>query len=67
MAFAAFCVVVPHTYGQGCVPADLFDADSRYTTGDVPVLLALGDLDGDGDLDVVTANAASDDASVLLN
>jgi hypothetical protein len=36
-------------------------------TGDDPFGLAIGDLNADGFLDVVTANYGSDDVSVLLN
>lgn len=38
-----------------------------YPVGSGPAALATGDVDGDGDADVVTANSAGDDVSVLLN
>ncbi|MBD1209779.1 MAG: VCBS repeat-containing protein [Ignavibacteria bacterium] len=38
-----------------------------YSTGLSPQSIALGDVDGDGDLDIVTANQLSNTASVLLN
>ncbi|MCH7700451.1 MAG: VCBS repeat-containing protein [Planctomycetes bacterium] len=40
-----------------------------YSTGFLssPIKLAIGDLDGDGDLDLATANAGSDNVSILLN
>lgn len=37
-----------------------------FTAGDGSVFTAIGDLDGDGNLDMVVANRASDDISVLL-
>ena len=49
-----------------------FAAEERYGVGIKPVAVALEDLDGDGRLDLATANAgsrfgsASDDVSVLL-
>ncbi len=38
-----------------------------YGTGDGPRTVAIGDLDGDLDLDLAVANQLSDDVSVLLN
>ena len=38
-----------------------------YSTGTSPQSIALGDVDGDGDLDIITANQLSNTASVLLN
>jgi hypothetical protein len=38
----------------------------RMRTGDRPTSIAVADLDGDGFLDAVTANEASNDVSVLL-
>lgn len=46
--------------------ARLFDARMDFRVGDDPRSAAMGDLDGDGIFDVVTANFASDDISVML-
>ena len=35
--------------------------------GDNPVSVAVGDVDGDGNLDLLTANISSDNVSVRLN
>jgi hypothetical protein len=40
---------------------------SPFPTGTNPVSNATADLDGDGDLDLLTANYISDNVSVLLN
>ena len=54
--------------------AVLFDWDGsalspavQHGVGGFPRSLTLGDLDGDGDLDVVVANSSTDNVSVLLN
>jgi glucose/arabinose dehydrogenase/chitodextrinase len=44
-----------------------FGASSTYTVGLTPFSVAAGDLDGDGDLDVVTANWHSNSVSILKN
>jgi len=47
-------------------PGDVFQTASDVPTGSKPQAIAIGDLDGDAIPDVVTANGASDDVSVLL-
>ena len=44
-----------------------FQAAVDYGVGYGPSSVAIGDLDGDSDLDLVTANSEDDDVSVLIN
>ena len=44
----------------------LFD-NREFGAGDAPQSVAIGDLDGDGNLDLAVANRFSDNVSVLLN
>jgi hypothetical protein len=44
----------------------LFNPAVNYGAGDGPSSVALGDLDGDGDLDLAVANGYSNNVSVLL-
>ena len=43
-----------------------FQANQDFATGQQPVSVAIGDLNGDGRLDIVTANTSASSASVLL-
>jgi hypothetical protein len=47
--------------------AGSFAAAQPYSTGTTPFAVATGDFDGDGDLDVATANWHSNDVSILRN
>ncbi len=46
---------------------DQFDAHLEYPSGNGPFSIAAGDLDGDGDIDLVTGNYSSNNFSVLKN
>jgi FG-GAP-like repeat/PASTA domain/FG-GAP repeat len=48
-------------------PSVSFARAKIYATGDGPTSVALGDVDGDGSLDLATANYNADTVSVLLN
>ncbi|NRA58436.1 MAG: VCBS repeat-containing protein, partial [Phycisphaerales bacterium] len=39
----------------------------RYDAGNRPQTVAIGDLDGDGDLDLAVANSVSHNVGVMLN
>ena len=45
----------------------IFVPDSAYPAGDGPTSVFAADVDGDGDLDLATANLWSDNVSALLN
>jgi hypothetical protein len=56
--------------GSGVVEAGvfpLFVARIDYGAGSDPISVAMGDLDGDGDLDLAVANKGSNNVSVLMN
>jgi FG-GAP-like repeat/PASTA domain len=48
-------------------PALSFAAAKHYAVGNVPCSMAIGELNGDGKPDIVTANCESTTVSVLLN
>jgi Ca2+-binding RTX toxin-like protein len=48
-------------------PGASFTAQQPFTTGAVPVSVAAADVNGDGRLDLITANPSSSNVSVLLN
>jgi len=54
---------------DGCdvLPQSLDFASTSYSTGDSPRSPAAGDLDGDGDADVIIVNLGSDSISVFHN
>lgn len=43
-----------------------FGAPARFVAGSAPSSLAVGDFNGDSDLDLAVANSTSDDVSILL-
>jgi hypothetical protein len=61
----SFDVSILLNQGGGVFPA--LAPDQNVLVGDGPNALAVGDLDGDGALDLVTSNSFTNDISVLLN
>ena len=66
--------IVAADFGSGKVTVLLNDGSGRFsqatnspfTVGSSPFAVAVGDLNGDGNLDIVTANSGSNNVSVLL-
>ena len=56
------CSIAPHMAEAKI----LFNTRIDYPAGERPSSVAIGDLDGDGDLDLAVANWYSDNVSVLL-
>ena len=61
---SAGCTMTPGLLAAGC---DLgFPGEKTTLTGVNPAAIAAAELNGDGRIDLVTANSGSDDVSVLL-
>jgi hypothetical protein len=58
--------VLLNTMAPGATTAS-FAAQATFAVGTTPYTVVLADVNGDGKPDLVTANAANDNASVLLN
>ncbi len=52
---------------SGSLTSGSFSAGVSFATGSSPIGLAIGDVDGDGKLDVATANSGTTTVSVLRN
>ena len=62
-----FITAYRNTNTPGAITSGNFSAPTTFTTGTNPYYLAMADLDGDGRLDVVTANGGTNTMSVFIN
>ncbi len=56
-----------NTHTSGNISTSSLAAKVDFTVGANPLMLAIGDLDGDGKLDIATANAGTTTLSILKN
>jgi hypothetical protein len=59
--------ILVNTVGPGAIIGSPFGGQIVVATGDAPLGIASADVNGDGRVDLITANQFGDDASVLLN
>ena len=59
--------VLQNTSSSGAITSSSFSAAVDFTTGTAPYSIALGDIDGDGKVDIAVANASSATVSVFRN
>jgi hypothetical protein len=59
--------VFRNTSTSGTITSGSFATKVDFTTGTTPYFVAIGDIDGDGKLDLAVANANSNTVSVLRN
>lgn len=52
---------------QASEASGTFGPDSTYGAGTSPLFIVIGDLNGDGSLDLAVANSTSQNISVLLD
>jgi len=60
-------VFISSSFGQSCNQENIFDVATSLETGRVPTSVESADLNNDGHIDVVTANAMDGDVSVFIN
>jgi len=59
--------VFRNTSASGSISSGSFASKIDFTTGVTPLIIAVGDLDGDGKPDIVVVDAVSDSVSILRN
>jgi hypothetical protein len=59
--------VYRNTSTSGNISSGSFETNIDFATGNTPFSVSIGDLDGDGKLDLAVANAGSNTVSVLRN
>ena len=63
----AVTILQNNSSGPGSLSSTSFASGVDFTTGNQPVALGMGDLDGDGKVDMVTADYNSNSVTVLRN